>query len=698
MQLTYAEHAPLTLARVHGNVIVGSLDVPVVEVFTAAEQRARSSQAFVRSAVGERLRVTGAYVDTVHDDLVCTVEQRDEMTGIATRSVLTQPAGTSVLRVETEIVNTSDAPIVLTAISSLTVGIGHATTGLDELSLWTADSEWLAEDRWSQQPLRQVLPPLSLPVHGQDGRGHTAVSSHGSWSTGEHLPVGAIVALDGQALAWQIDSSTGWQVDLSQGLHGGTLTLSGPTDLEHQFAHTLQPGASFTAVPVAIAPVDAGGVDAALAALTLYRRWLRRGALDLGRLPVVYNDFMNTLMGQPFTDAMRPLVTAAAERGAEIFCIDAGWFADPAIGDWWDTVGEWREHAARFDGGLRAMTDEIRSAGMVAGLWIEPEVVGVRSPIAATLPEDAFFRRFGTRVREHDRYHLDFRHPAARAHADDTIDRLVRDYDIGFVKIDYNINPGAGTDVDSTASGDGLLGHARAFQDWLGGIAERHPTLLIENCASGAMRADYGLLPHAHLQSTSDQQDHLLYPPIAASAPASILPEQCGNWAYPSAMMSDEETAFTMVTGLSGRLYLSGFLHQLRPSQTVLVDEAVAVHRRLRHLLAVSVPSWPLGLPHWDDKAIALALSAEDTTIYFVWDRSDGASTIELPVEALTARVLYPLSAAEWTVDVADSRVTLRTVPGPTARVIESRHRSYHFHEPQGVSRAATDDEETRIP
>ncbi len=73
------------------------------------------------------------------------------------------------------------------------------------------------------------------------------------------------------------------------------------------------------------------------------------------------------------------------------------------------------------------------------------------------------------------------------------------------------------------------------------------------------MRADYHLLAVTQLQSTSDQQDFRLYAPIAASAPLSILPEQCGNWAYPEAGMSDDETVFTLVSGLAGRFYLSAF-------------------------------------------------------------------------------------------------------------------------------------------
>jgi Melibiase len=103
-------------------------------------------------------------------------------------------------------------------------------------------------------------------------------------------------------------------------------------------------------------------------------RWQRcglRAALpDLNRrLGVVFNDYMNTLMGEPTTERLLPLIEAAAAVGAEYFVIDAGWYAEPGEG-WWDTVGAWRPAAAGFPGGgLSGVFDRIRTAGMVPGLW-----------------------------------------------------------------------------------------------------------------------------------------------------------------------------------------------------------------------------------------------------------------------------------------------------------------------------------------
>jgi len=658
--IAWGADAPATLA------VGGGTAAVLVEIFTAREQRARTSQAYVRSAVGSRLRVESADAVTGAVALV----QRDPQTGLRVTSMLSDSGGA--LRVQ-HTLRATEERVVLTAISSATFGLGAGPHAGAEYDLLSARSEWLAENRWSRHPLADVLPPLSLPVHAQDGRGHASITSHGSWSSGEHLPVGALVHRDGSAVAWQIESGAGWHVDISQGLDGLTVSLLGPADLEHQFAHALAAGAEFTTVPVALA-ADASGVDGAIAALTGHRRAIRR--LDGPDLPVVYNDFMNTLMGQPSSEALRPLIAGAADAGAEVFCIDAGWFADPAIGDWWDTVGEWREAPSRFDArGLAGVIDEIRASGMRAGLWLEPEVVGVRSAAADSLPEEAFFRRLGERVREHDRYHLDFRHPAARAHLDETVDRLVRDHGVGFLKLDYNINPGAGTEWRATAAGDGLLGHVRAYAEWLDAVQARHPELLLENCASGAMRADYALLSRTHLQSTSDQQDFRLYPPIAASAPASILPEQAGDWAYPAAGMTDEETAFTLVTGLSGRLYLSGFLGDLRPAQRDLVREAVALHKTLREGLADTTPFWPLGLPGWDDELVCLGLRRDGETLLFVWDRGEDAGAVELPGVS-AAEQLFPAASDPWGVERTADGIRIARGAGLGARVLRIEEES----------------------
>lgn len=631
---------------------------PIVELHTGGRNREHNTQIYVRSATGVRLR----YVDHESDGDVLRVRQREEGRGIEVTSTF-RAAGPG-LQITQTVRNTGDRDLVLTMLTSAVFTVPG--TGYDVL--W-GRSEWLGEGRWEQRPVAELLPDLAFAQFGYAGRGHFAVTSHGSWSSGEVLPTGALASEHGTSVAWQVETSAGWHWELSRGADSVTVGVLGPTDLEHQFAERLAPGGEFTSVPAGVAVAD-GGRDAAFAALTGYRRAIRVPRTAHTRLPVVYNDYMNTLMGDPSTEKLLPLIEAAAAAGAEYFCIDAGWFSAPGEG-WWSGAGEWREGAGRFTGGLLAVTDAIRRAGMRPGLWLEPEGVGVDSPVAATLPDEAFFCRYGERVVEGNHFQLDLRHPAARALLDETVDRLVDEFGIGFFKLDYNVNIGAGTDVGAAAPGAGLLGHTRALRDWILAVQERHPRLLIESCSSGGMRMDYHLLSAVHLQSTSDQQDYRRYATIAAAAPASVLPEQAGNWAYPDAGMTPEATAFAMTAGVMGRMYLSGFLHELGDEQSALVREAVALHRDRRSRLAVSRPAWPLGLPGWDDEVVALLLEADAGSLLVVWSRG-AAAEIALPeLRGRAVRQVYPASLPEWEWTDRDGVPVLDVPPGPSARIFE---------------------------
>jgi hypothetical protein len=188
-----------------------------------------------------------------------------------------------------------------------------------------------------------------------------------------------------------------------------------------------------------------------VARLTNYRRAVRRPHEDHRRLPVIFNDYMNTLMGDPTTDRLAPLITAAARAGAEYFCTDSGWYSE--LGEnWWDTVGAWTPSQSRFPNGLTEVLELIRAEGMVAGLWLEPEVIGVHSPVSRQLPSGAFFSRNGERVVEQGRYHLDFSRPAAGEYLDRVVDFLVEDLGVGYLKMDYNMNVGPGTETGGRLS------------------------------------------------------------------------------------------------------------------------------------------------------------------------------------------------------------------------------------------------------
>ena len=595
--------------------------LPLVEVTVTGHGRNWSGERFIDSAVGSRL----AYRE--HETVVdegghrTTIRLADPVTGLAADVALRTVPGTGSLRSQVRLVNEGGAPLRLECVSSLTLGglVDSAGT-LDGLTLHWADNDWLAECRWRRAAFRDHMVPLSRSAHGHEGRGCFERYSQGSWSTGRHLPIAALTDRAGRAWLWQIESGAGWRYETGEREGAAYVALFGPDDAHHQWHRTLAPGEEFTTVPAVLVGVGTGGLDAAFGELTAHRRRIRRPHPDHTALPVVYNDYMNTLMGDPTTDKLMPLVEAAASTGAEVFVIDAGWYDDDAQG-WWDAVGEWTAAPNRFPGGIQQVLDAIRDRGMTPGLWLEPEVVGVRSPLARTLPPEAFFRRGGVRVTEHGRHHLDLRHPAARAHLDRVVDRIVGDWGVGYLKLDYNINIGPGTEDGTESAGAGLLGHHRAHLDWLSSLLDRYPGLVLENCSSGGLRMDYAQLAVAQLQSTSDQQDPLRYPPIAAAAATAVTPEQAAVWAYPQPDFSQDEIAFTLTGALSGRVHLSGFLDRMSPEQLALVRAGICVYKAVRSEIPDSLPFWPLGLPSWDDTWIASGLRGPTATLLTLWRR-----------------------------------------------------------------------------
>ena len=657
---------------------------PLAEVMVLGDGHSLSNIRMSHTGVGTRLRFVDSSVALESGDSVLRITQSDPQTGLRVTSVFVQRPGVAAFQTWTEVRNAGPQSRVLQSVSSFATGaLVDVDESVADIELWRGRSDWCAEGRWSAIPVSgpQGLASINTDFHHHDDRGTLSTVSTSTWSSGTYLPTAVLAnTRSGRSVAFQLEHNGAWRWELDalrDGPNALALILNGPTDLDHQWSHRLAPGDTFSSIPVSVA-VSGEGYQGALAALTHQRRVMTRSNPADAPTAIIFNDYMNTLMGDPTTEKLLPLIDAAAAVGAEYFCIDAGWYDDG--GAWWGSVGEWQPSTQRFpDGGLVRVLDHIRSRGMQPGLWLEPEVVGVRSPMAQRLPDEAFLQRFGQRVVEHDRYLLDLRHPAAIAHLDSVVDRLVGEYGARYFKLDYNVTPGAGTDLDALSAGDGLLGHTRAHLEWLDRLVARHPEVIFENCASGAMRMDYAMMSRLDLQSTSDQQDFRLYAAIAASAPASLVPEQAANWAYPQPGMPPEELAFALINGLAGRLYLSGRLDGMSSVETELVTEAVDAFRSMRAELARSVPFWPLGLPGWHDDVIAVGFASPDAAYLAVWNRGVAAG-VELPLPAVVGpdpdiSTVFPRHLPEWpsTWDAATRVLRVDAAAGYAARLFRLR-------------------------
>ena len=589
----------------------------------------------------------------------------------------------SALRSWTEVVNTGKEPVLLEYVSTAALpgaSLGGNSTWDRKMRLHLADNTWYGECQWRSDSLAN----FGLSMTGFDPNlypgfslNRISISNQGSWSTLGHLPLGALENTEtGETLFWQIEHNGSWHWEVSDIANELYVLISGPTFREGHWSKRLAKGESFTSVPATIGRVK-GGLTCALQELNSVRRLIRLPHPDMEKMPVIFNDYMNCLMAEPTTERLLPVINVAAEVGCEYFVVDAGWFSTLQE-TWWTSVGEWKESPDRFpNGGFVKVMDHIRAKGMVPGLWLEMEVVGITSPVAKKFPDAWFFQRDGRRVIDHGRYQLDYRNPEVRKHADGILDRVIRDYGVGYIKNDYNINAGPGTDFKADALGDGLLEHNRAFLAWMDSVMERHPGLVVENCASGGMRMDYASLSHHSIQSTSDQTDYRLTGIIAAASASAVTPEQAAVWSYPLKEAGEEETIFNMVNSLLLRIHQSGRIHEIAPRSLALVKEGIAYYKTIRKLIRRGQPIWPLGLARFGAPWASFGIVSGKTTLLAVWRFAGKERTVDIPLPELRGKkpqisVGFPAKASPfWKWNDKSGLLSVTLAKEHTARLLQ---------------------------
>ncbi len=572
----------------------------------------------------------------------------------------------AVFRTWTTVVNTGVSDLGIEYISTFSYsGIDEGNLPLDEkMRILIPHNAWCREANWhSYTPGELGYAPLTY-FSGK----RILVSNTGSWSAKEYLPIGAYQNLETQnTVMWQIEHNGSWAWEISDIDRMLYLKISGPNEQEHDWYKELKQGESFETVKAAICV--AKDFNEAIGEMTKYRRKIVTNNAQNEYLPIIFNDYMNCLMGDPTEEKSLPIIDRAAKIGAEYYCVDAGWYAD---GTWWDSVGEWKPSSWRFPSGLKSLFDKIHARGMIPGIWLEIEVMGINCPLVKDLPDSWFFMRRGKRVIDHGRYQLDFRNPDVRKFASDTVDRLIRDYGVGYFKLDYNIEAGKGTEYGSDSCGDGLLGHNRAYLEWLKSVKERHPDLIIENCSSGSLRMDYAQLSVCHLQSVSDQEDYRYNAKISAAASTAVIPEQGAIWSYPLAKASRDEIIVNMVSSLLKRVHLSGEIQAWDEEQTALVKEALDLHKQIRSDIPKSIPFWPLGMPRYADTWMCEAYKMPRKIRMAVWRMDEEKDRITIPFDddIKSAKILYP-SRCEGAISTQGKELTVTLNSPCTAAIIE---------------------------
>jgi alpha-galactosidase len=308
--------------------------------------------------------------------------------------------------------------------------------------------------------------------------------------------------------------------------------------------------------------------------------------------PVVYNTWFDQFEGLT-TDRLRAQLSAAKAAGCEVFTVDAGWYG-AGSGPWHQQVGDWREKLdGAFHGQMRAFAAEVRAAGLGFGLWVEPERIGSTAPFLREHPE-------WCRPGDGGFFAPDLTNPQAAEAVYAELGRLVQDYGLVWMKIDFNFELGAAADE--------LAGYYQGWYRLLDRLRAAHPALFVEACASGGMRCDLNTLRHCDAHFLSDSVNPLDVIRIGEGAglrlpagrltrwavvrPASVLPKDgppnsqalpvltpnCAGW--DNAFLADLD--FVVRAAFPGVLGLSGDLAGLDPVTLQRLAQHVTVYKNLR--------------------------------------------------------------------------------------------------------------------
>lgn len=631
----------------------------------------------IPSSEGGRL----VYISHRVDGDVLEIIQRSPVVEVTT--VFRGYHDTNAVSVFTEVTNISENEITLEEVSSLVLMEVCGDVVKPEDAYLTVFNQ---SHHGECQTLRRSLYDLGMLSGVPTAQRRISVQNVGSWSTKEALPQG-ILENGGRFLMFQIESNNSWYFEVADQFNRLYLWLGSACLPFGGWCKTLGVGDSYRTVPVALCVSES--LNGVLGEMTRYRRHIAGHCVADEGLPTIFNEYMHLSWDSPTAEQTARIAPVVASLGVEYYVIDCGWHNEEPGDRVYPYVGQWKESRARFPEGVRKITDLIRALGMKAGLWIEPEVIGMKcQEMLDYYDDDCFTTRFGKKVCVMGRYFLDYRNPKVIDYMSETIRRMVEDYGADYIKLDYNEDLGIGTDKNSDSCGEGLEQCAKAYLAWIDEMRARFPHVLFETCSSGGMRMDYETLKHFSIISTSDQVHYRNYPYIAANILSAVLPEQAAVWSYPvdsfgqpgkpfeatyewvNDHISAEQVVMNMINSFLGRMHLASHVELLSEDKQDLIREGIEYFNKLSTIKAEALPYLPFGFTDFTKQQVACGLLHADTLYLAVWNLGGGDVTIPLGRPIRKAVVAYP-SGIDTKLTVDESCLTVEFTEGYQARFLE---------------------------
>ena len=209
-------------------------------------------------------------------------------------------------------------------------------------------------------------------------------------------------------------------------------------------------------------------------------------------------------------DILAELMKEAKDLGVDMFLLDDGWFGnkhprkDDRAG-----LGDWEVTHDKLPGGIRALTDAAKEAGVKFGLWIEPEMVNPKSELFEQHPDWAIHYPNRETYYYRNQLVLDLSNPAVQDYVYGIVDKLLKENpEIAYFKWDCNSPI---TNIYSpylkAEQGQLYIDHVRGVYNVMKRVKDNYPDVPMMLCSGGGARCDYEALKYFTEFWCSDNTD-----------------------------------------------------------------------------------------------------------------------------------------------------------------------------------------------
>lgn len=335
----------------------------------------------------------------------------------------------------------------------------------------------------------------------------------------------------------------------------------------------------------------------------------------------VYFDIKEKVMYQMMGDI--------AAMGGELFVMDDGWFGQKYRRDKDNcALGDWVTDTSKLPNGIGGLLKEAKKLGIKFGIWLEPEMTNTVSELYEQHPDwvikapkrKAVLGRGGTQLV------LDMGNPQVQDFVFNTIDRLMSKFpDIAYIKWDANMsimNEGSQY-LPMEEQSHLYINYHEGLHKVLQRIRDKYPDLIIQACASGGGRANWGVLPWFDEFWVSDNTDALqriymqwgtsyFFPAIAMASHISNAPNHQTFRTIPLKYRTD--------VAMSGRLGMEIQPKNMTDEEKEQCRKAIAEYKTVRPVIQLG-DLYRLQSPY-EKKGVASLMyvnEAKDKAVWFWW-------------------------------------------------------------------------------